>query len=94
MNRYEALFIVAPNVGEEEVNATVDKVKGVIQNGGGTIDNIDDWGKRRLAYEINDLNEGYYFLVNFSADPQLPRELERILRISDSVMRHIVVKLD
>jgi small subunit ribosomal protein S6 len=94
MNKYEALFVVAPNLGDEEVNATVDKVKGVIQNGGGTIDNIDDWGKRRLAYEINDLNEGFYFLVNFSADPQLPKELERILRISDSVMRHIVVKLE
>jgi small subunit ribosomal protein S6 len=58
------------------------------------MDNIDDWGKRRLAYEINDLNEGYYFLANFSADPQLPKELERILRISDNVIRHIVIKLD
>jgi small subunit ribosomal protein S6 len=94
MNKYETLFIVAPNLSEEEVKATVDRVKSVIENGGGTVENVDDWGKRRLAYEINDFNEGIYFLVNFTSDSQLPKELDRILRISDNVMRHIVVKLD
>lgn len=94
MNKYESLFVLAPTLNEEELKASVDKFKGVIENGGGVVDNVDEWGKRRLAYEINKINEGYYVLFNFTANPELPKELDRILRISDSVIRHIVVKLD
>lgn len=94
MNKYESLFVVAPGLNEEEVKAAIEKVKGVIENGGGVVDNVDEWGKRRLAYEINKVNEGYYVLANFTAKPELPRELDRILRISDSIIRHIIVKLD
>jgi small subunit ribosomal protein S6 len=94
MNKYESLFVVAPSLPEEEVKATIEKVKGVILNGGGVIDNVDEWGKRRLAYEINKVNEGYYVLAHFSAAAELPKELDRILRISDNVIRHIIVKLD
>ena len=94
MKRYETLFVIAPNLAEEEVKATVEKVKGVIENGGGVIDNVDEWGKRRLAYEINDFNEGFYVLINFTSNPELPKELDRVLKISDSVIRHIVIKLD
>ncbi|CCJ34053.1 MULTISPECIES: 30S ribosomal protein S6 [Caloramator] len=94
MKRYETLFVIAPNVVEEEIKATIEKIKGVIENGGGVIDNVDEWGKRRLAYEINHFNEGYYVLINFTASPELPKELDRVLRISDNVIRHIVVKLD
>ncbi|KRQ85965.1 30S ribosomal protein S6 [Caloramator mitchellensis] len=94
MKRYETLFVIAPNLTEEEVKSTVEKVKGVIENGGGVIDNVDEWGKRRLAYEINDFNEGFYVLINFTSNPELPKELDRVLKISDNVIRHIVIKLD
>ncbi|MEG0641975.1 MAG: 30S ribosomal protein S6, partial [Clostridium sp.] len=92
--KYELVLIVAPNLTDEEVKATEEKAKGVIENNGGTIDNIDNWGKRRLAYEINDLNEAFYFLINFTAAPELPKELDRILRITDSVIRHMIVRID
>ncbi|TDT50473.1 30S ribosomal protein S6 [Fonticella tunisiensis] len=94
MKKYEALVVLAPTLNEEEVKGAVERVKGIIENGGGVVDNVDEWGKRRLAYEINKFNEGYYFLVNFTANPELPRELDRLLRISDNVIRHIVVKFD
>lgn len=94
MNKYELVVIVAPNLTEEEVKATEERVKAVITDNSGVIDNVDDWGKRRLAYEINDFNEGFYYLVNFSSNPELPKELDRILRISDNVIRHMIVKQD
>lgn len=94
MNKYESLFVIAPSLTDEEVKAVVEKTKGVIENGGGVVDNVDEWGKRRLAYEINKINEGYYVLVNFTSNPELPKELDRIFRISDNVIRHLVVKLD
>lgn len=77
---------------EDTVKANIDKFKGVIENGGGTVDNVDFWGKRKLAYEINKITEGFYTLVNFSADPELPKELDRVFRITDGVIRHIIVK--
>lgn len=94
MNRYETLFVANPSLTEEQLKGLVDKIKGVIEGGKGVVDNVDEWGKRRLAYEINHINEGYYFLFNFTAEPELPKELDRILRISDDVIRHLVIKLD
>lgn len=94
MNKYESLFVLAPSLNEEELKASIEKFKGVIVNGGGVVDNVDEWGKRRLAYEINKINEGYYVLFNFTANPELPKEFDRILRIADSVIRHMVIKLD
>lgn len=92
MRKYETVFILHPSLDEEAVKANVDKFKGVIENGGGVIENVDSWGKRKLAYEINKINEGYYTLVNFSANPELPKELDRLFRINDNVVRHIIVK--
>jgi len=92
MNRYETIFILNPSLDEEAVKANIEKFKGVIENGGGSIENVDLWGKRKLAYEINKVNEGYYTLVNFNANPELPKELDRMFRISDSVIRHIIIK--
>lgn len=94
MKKYETLFVLNPTLNEEELKAAEEKIKGVIENGGGVIENIDLWGKRRLAYEINHITEGYYVLINFNAGPELPKELDRILRISDKVIRHIVVRID
>ncbi|AKA71268.1 MULTISPECIES: 30S ribosomal protein S6 [Clostridium] len=92
MRKYETIFILHPSLDEEAVKANVEKFKGVIENGGGVIDNVDAWGKRKLAYEINKIGEGNYTLINFSADPELPKELDRVFRITDTVIRHIIVK--
>jgi len=92
MRKYETIFILHPSLDEEAVKANVEKFKGVIENGGGVIENVDFWGKRKLAYEINKIGEGYYTLLHFDANPELPKELDRVFRISDAVVRHIIVK--
>ena len=94
MRKYENLFIIAPSLTQEDIKATVEKIKGVITNGGGVIDNVDEWGRRRLAYEINKINEGYYVLINFSSNPDLPKELDRIFRISDAIVRHSIICME
>ena len=92
MRKYETIFILHPSLDEEAVKANIEKFKGVIENGGGTVENVDFWGKRKLAYEIKKVNEGFYTLINFEANPELPSELDRIFRITDGVIRHIIVK--
>lgn len=92
MRKYETIFILHPSLDEEAFKANVEKFKGVIENGGGVIENVDFWGKRKLAYEINKISEGYYTLINFSANPELPKELDRVFRITDTIVRHIIVK--
>ena len=91
MRKYETIFIQHPSLDEEVLKANIEKFKGVIENGGGTVDDVDVWGKRKLAYEINKVSEGYYTLVNFTANPELPKELDRIFRITDGIIRHIIV---
>lgn len=94
MNKYETIFILNPSLDEETVKVAIDKFKGVIENGGGTIETVDFWGKRKLAYEISKVSEGYFTLVNFTAAPQLPKELDRVFRITDGVIRHMIVNLE
>ena len=93
LNSYESLFIVDLSNGEEATKATVTKFTDLIAKNGEIID-VADWGKRRLAYPINDMNEGYYTVVTFKAEPSFPVELERLYNIDESVMRNIVLKLD
>ncbi|MCI8593843.1 MAG: 30S ribosomal protein S6 [Oscillospiraceae bacterium] len=90
---YEAVYILNPNLTEEETAAAVEKFKALVEQNG-TVTEIDTWGKRRLAYPINDLNEGYYVLMTFTAAPTFPRELERIFRITEGVMRSMVICKD
>ena len=90
---YEVVYILDPNLGEEATAAMVAKFKALVEENG-TLAEIDEWGKRHLAYPINDLNEGYYVLMTFSAKPEFPRELDRILRITDGVMRSMIVSKD
>ena len=92
MRKYENIFVAHPSLDEEAVKALIEKFKGVIENGGGTVDNVDFWGKRKLAYEIAKVNEGYYTLINFTASQELPKELDRVLRITDGIIRHMIVK--
>ena len=73
MRKYETIFILHPSLDEEAVKANIEKFKGVIENGGGTVENVDFWGKRKLAYEIAKVNEGFYTLINFEANTELPK---------------------
>lgn len=91
MRKYETIFIQNPILDEEAVKANIEKFKGIIENGGGTVDNVDFWGKRKLAYEIKKVSEGYYTLFNFTAGPELPKELDRVFRITDGIIRHIII---
>ncbi len=91
INKYEALFVVDASKGEEETAALVDKFKSLIE-ANGTIESVDEWGRRRLAYPINDLAEGYYVLINFSAKADFPAEFERVCGITDGVLRSMVIK--
>ena len=90
---YEAVYILNPALTEEQTAALVAKFKGVVE-ANGTVSEIDEWGKRRLAYPINDLMEGYYVLMTFTAAPTVPAELDRLFRINENVMRSMVVSKD
>ena len=96
MNRiYEELFVLRPDVTEEEVDAIVEPLRTVVTNTGGTLDKVEKWGVRKLAYRVEKRNEGFYVLLLFtSADPNLPREIERRLRVNDAVMKFITVRID
>lgn len=92
MKAYELLFFVAPTISGEDRVAVMKRIETTIAEGAGKVDNVDEWGKRKLAYEINGLTDGDYTLVNFHADPQNVAELDRVLRINDAVVRHMIVK--
>ena len=95
MKAYELLFFVAPTISDETRLAVMKRIEATIAEGEGKIDNVEDWGKRKLAYEINGLTEGDYTLIDFHADPANIAELDRVLRITDAVVRHkIVVRTD
>jgi len=87
---YEVLFVVDLTPGEEGVKALVEKFTSLIAENG-TVNEVNEWGKRRLAYPINDMNDGYYVLVNFSAPTDFPAELERIFSITDGILRSMVI---
>lgn len=92
MKAYELMFFVAPSTDEETRTAVMKRIETTISDAKGTVDNVDNWGKRKLAYEINGLTDGDYTLVDFHADPADVAELDRILRITDTVVRHMIVK--
>ena len=84
--KYELMYILDPNLGEEGIAAAVEKFKVLIEQNG-TLDEMDEIGKRRLAYEINYISEGFYVLVKYTSTPDFPKELERVLGITDGVLR-------
>ncbi len=90
---YEAVYILDPSLSEEAIASLIAKFKGVVE-ANGTVSEIDEWGKRRLAYPINDLMEGYYVLMTFNAAAAIPAELDRVFRITDGVMRSMIVCKD
>jgi len=90
---YEVLYLIDPTLGEEETAALVARFKD-LAGSRGTVTEVDEWGKRKLAYPINDLEEGYYVLMTFSADAAFPAELDRLMRINTGIMRSIIVCKD
>ncbi|HIY22112.1 MAG TPA: 30S ribosomal protein S6 [Candidatus Flavonifractor merdigallinarum] len=90
---YETVYILDPTLTEEATAALVEKFKTLVENNG-TLAEVDEWGKRHLAYPINDYTEGYYVLMTFSAAPAFPRELDRVMRITDGVMRSLIICKD
>ena len=93
MNKYEVVYIIDPAVEEEARKELIAKYNSLITENGGSVDKVEEWGKRRLAYAIDYKTEGYYVLVNFQAESELPKELERNLQISDSIIRYQVIRL-
>ena len=91
--KYEVLYIVDPAQGEEGIAALVEKFKALVE-ANGTLTSIDEWGKRRLAYPINDLMEGYYVLMTMDAKPEFPAELDRVFKITEGVMRSLITDVD
>ena len=91
MKAYELLYFVAPTTDEEARAGVIERVRGVIADSEGTLDNVDEWGKRKLAYEINGLTDADYTLIDFHSTPESIAELDRVLRINDAVMRHMIV---
>lgn len=92
MKAYELLFFVAPTINDEARAGVMKRIETTIVSAEGQIDNVDNWGKRKLAYEINGLTDGDYTLIDFHADPQSIAELDRVLRITDAVERHMIVQ--
>ena len=88
--KYELMYIIDADAGEEQIAATVEKFKALIE-ANGTVDEQEEMGKRRLAYLINDKPEGYYVLVRFTSGPDFPAELDRVLKITDGIMRSLIV---
>jgi small subunit ribosomal protein S6 len=93
MYKYEVVYIIDPAVEDEARKALITKFNDLITGNGGSVDKVEEWGKKRLAYAIDYKTEGYYVLVNFQGEAELPKELERNLQISDSVIRYQVIRL-
>ena len=92
MKAYELLFFVSPTIDDETRAAVMKRIDTTISAADGQVDNVEEWGKRKLAYEIDGLTDGDYTLIDFHADPQSIAELDRVLRITDAVVRHMIVR--
>ncbi|MBP9997193.1 MAG: 30S ribosomal protein S6 [Lachnospiraceae bacterium] len=94
MNKYELAVVVNANIEDEERAAVVDKCKALIERFGGQITNIDEWGKKRLAYDIQKMREAFYYFIQFDAEATAPAEIEQRMRIMDNVLRYLCVRQD
>lgn len=92
MNKYELVLVVSAKIEDDARTATVEKVKDYIAQFGGTITNIDEWGKKKLAYEIQKMREGFYYFIQFDSDSTVPGQIEQRVRIMENVIRYLCVK--
>lgn len=93
MNKYEVLYIITPEITEEATKAEIEKFSGIVANNGGEVTAVDEWGKRKLAYEIDYKSEGYYVLMTFLSAPEFPSELERNFKNDESILRYMVTRV-
>ena len=94
MNKYELAVVVSAKIEDDERAETIEKCKALIERFGGQVTNVDDWGKRRLAYEIQKMKEAFYYFIQFDAESSVPAEIESRIRIMDNVIRYLCVKQD
>ena len=94
MNKYELALVLSAKVEDDDRAALVEKAKGYITRFGGVIGQVEEWGKRRLAYEVAHQREGYYYFIHFEADPAAPAEIETRVRILDNMLRFLIVRKD
>lgn len=94
MNKYELVYVIDTMLDDDARKAVMDRFNGMIETLGGKVEKVEEWGKRRLAYPINYKTEGYYLLVNFAAESDVPKEMERNLQISESILRYLIVKVE
>ncbi len=94
MNKYELAVVVSAKIEDEDRAATIEKVKEIITRFGGTVTEVDEWGKRKLAYEIQKMREGFYYFVRFESDATCPAEVEKRIRIMENVIRYLCVRQD
>lgn len=94
MNKYELALVVSAKIDDDDRTAAVDKAKAIIEKAGGTVTNVDEWGKKRLAYEIQKMKEGYYYFIQFDAEADSPAQIEANVRIMESVIRYLCVRQD
>jgi small subunit ribosomal protein S6 len=94
MNKYELALVINGKADEETKEATLEKVKSYIENAEGTIVNIDNWGKRRLAYEIEKVKEGFYYFITFESKAEVPAEIESRVRIIEQVLRYLIIRVE
>lgn len=91
MNKYEVMFVLNPELSEEDGQSVIAKFKDMIA-ANGEVENLTEWGKRKLAYLIQDFTEGYYVIIDFASDPGFPAELDRVMKINDSIIRHMIIR--
>lgn len=94
MNKYELALVINGKLADDDRDSALEKAKDYVERFGGTISKIDDWGKKRLAYEIKKVREGFYYFISFEAEPTAPAEIEKRLRIMEPVLRFLVVKVE
>ena len=94
MNKYEIGVIFKPTLEEEPLRAELDRVQELITRFGGTVEKVDEWGRRRLAYEIDKQTEGFYYFITFSAESPVPAEIESRIRIYENVVRYLIIRLE
>ncbi|MGN0432388.1 MAG: 30S ribosomal protein S6 [Lachnospiraceae bacterium] len=92
MSKYELTVVVSAKIEDDERAAVIDKCKALVERFGGNITNVDEWGKRKLAYEVQKMKEAFYYFIKFEADTKAPAEIESRIRIMDNVIRYLIVK--
>ncbi len=94
MRKYEVMYIIRPNIDDESRKALNERFSKILTDNGAEILEEKDWGKRRFAYEINDFRDGYYYIINFKAEPAAVQEFDRLAKINEDILRHLIVKED